>query len=104
MKKEINVLTVCGSGVVSSSMLGSRVKEILEKVGIYANILGTQPQMVKSYVDKGKVDLVVTSSPISDLNSVPVIKGIPLLTGVGEEECIEEIIKIAKEIVEKKST
>jgi len=103
MKKEINVLTVCGSGVVSSSILGSKVKEILEKAGIYANVLGTQPQMVKSYVDKGKVDLVVTSSPISDSISVPIIKGIPLLTGVGEEECIEEIIKIAKEIVEKKS-
>ena len=102
-KKEINVLTVCGSGTVSSTILGSKVKEVLEKEGIYAEVVGVQPQMVKSYVDQGKVDLVVSSSPIPDQIDVPVIKGIPLLTGIGEEECIEEIIKVAKEILDKKN-
>lgn len=104
MEKKINVLTVCGSGTVSSSILASKVKEVLEKLGIYVNVVGVQPQMVKSYDDRGEVDLVVSSSPIPDTISVPVIKGIPLLTGIGEDECVEEIIRTAKEVLEKKKS
>jgi hypothetical protein len=31
-----------------------------------------------------------------------VIKGVALLTGFGEDECIEEITKVAKDVISKK--
>jgi hypothetical protein len=53
-------------------------------------------------VDRGGIDFVVTTSPIPGEISVPVIKGVPLLTGFGEDECIAEIKKVAEEILAKK--
>ena len=101
--KEINVLTVCGAGTVTSTMLASRVKDILGELGIYVNVVGIRPQEVENYIDREQVDLIVTSTPISGDISVPIVKGVPLLTGVGEDECVQEIIDKAKKALEKKN-
>ena len=99
-KRKINILGVCGSGTVSSTMLAAKVESILEEMDIRVNAVGVMPQMVQEYVDRGGVDLVVTTSPIPGDIKVPVIKGVPLLTGIGEEECIEEIISAVNKILE----
>jgi PTS system galactitol-specific IIB component len=98
-KRVISILGVCGSGTVSSTLLAEKVKEILEEQKIRVKALGVMPQMVQEYVDRGGIDLVVTTSPIPGNINVPVIKGVPLLTGFGEEECIEEILKIVRKIL-----
>jgi len=100
LKRKINILGVCGSGTVSSTMLAARVESILEEINIKVSAVGVMPQMVQEYVDRGGVDIVVTTSPIPGDIKVPVIKGVPLLTGIGEEECIEEIISAVKKILE----
>ena len=99
-KRKINILGVCGSGTVSSTMLAAKVESILEEMDIRVNAVGVMPQMVQEYVDRGGVDLLVTTSPIPGDIKVPVIKGVPLLTGIGEEECIEEIISAVNKILE----
>ena len=99
-KRKINILGVCGSGTVSSTMLAAKVESILEEMGIRVNAVGVMPQMVQEYVDRGGVDLVVTTSPIPGDIKVPIIKGVPLLTGIGEDECIEEIISAVNKIIE----
>jgi hypothetical protein len=45
---------------------------------------------------------VVTTSPIPGEIKVPVIKGVPLLTGIGEDECIKEIVDAVSKILEEK--
>ncbi len=99
-KQKISILGVCGSGTVSSSMLASRVESILNEINIDVKAVGVMPQMVKEYVDRGGIDFVVTTSPIPGDIKVPIIKGVPLLTGIGEDECVEEIISTAKKILE----
>ena len=100
-KRKINILGVCGSGTVSSTMLAAKVESILEEeLNLRVSAVGVMPQMVQEYVDRGGVDLVVTTSPIPGEINVPVIKGVPLLTGIGEEECIKEIISAVKKILE----
>jgi PTS system galactitol-specific IIB component len=95
----LNVLGVCGSGTVSSTLLADRVREILEDQKIRVKAVGVMPQMVQEYVERGGVDFVVTTSPIPGKIAIPVIKGVPLLTGFGEEECVQEIIATAKKIL-----
>jgi len=101
-KNIISVLGVCGSGTVSSTLLADRVKEILEERKIRVKATGVMPQMVKDYVDRGGIDIVVTTSPIPGEIKVPVIKGVPLLTGIGEDECIQEIVDAVSKILEEK--
>ncbi len=100
-KRKLTILGVCGSGVVSSSMIAQKVKELLEPEGISAEVIGLLPQSVQEYVDRGGIDFVVSTSPIPGKIAVPVIKGVALLTGFGEDECKAEILKVAKEIVAK---
>jgi len=101
-KTVISVLGVCGSGTVSSTLLADKVKEILEERKIRVKAMGVMPQMVKDYVDRGGIDIVVTTSPIPGEVKVPVIKGVPLLTGIGEEDCIKEIVDTVYKIIAEK--
>jgi PTS system galactitol-specific IIB component len=98
----LTILAVCGSGVVSSSMIQQKVKEILSPLGVDSNVIGLLPQSVQSYVERGGIDFIVSTSPIPGKIDVPVIKGVALLTGFGEDECIEEITKVAKDVISKK--
>lgn len=99
----LTVLAVCGSGVVSSSMIAQKLEETLKPLGMRVNVIGLLPNSVQTYVERGDIDFVVTTSPIPGTINVPVIKGIALLTGFGEEECLEEIKKVAKEVMAKKA-
>jgi galactitol PTS system EIIB component len=98
----LTILAVCGSGVVSSSMIQQKVKEILTPLGVDSNVIGLLPQSVESYVERGGIDFIVSTSPIPGKITVPVIKGVALLTGFGEDECIAEITRVAKEVISKK--
>lgn len=100
MSKALRIFTVCGSGTVTSSMIALRVQEILEGEGIDAKVTETSVRQIKGYDESGLVDMIVTSSPLPDKVSVPVVKGLAFLTGMGEEECIQEVIDTAKKIWE----
>ncbi|MEA4812444.1 MAG: hypothetical protein VB108_07745 [Anaerolineaceae bacterium] len=99
MKRKLNILSVCGSGVVSSSMVAQKVKDALKEINLEAEITCILPSSVEGYVERQPIDLVVTTSPIPGKINVPVIKGISLLTGFGEDDTIVEIQRVAKEIV-----
>ena len=100
-KRKLTVLAVCGSGVVSSSMISQKIADALSPLGIDAEVIGLLPNSVEGYVDRGGIDFIVTTSPIPGNINVPVIKGVPLLTGFGEEAVLEEIKKTAQEIIAK---
>jgi PTS system galactitol-specific IIB component len=99
MSRKLHVLAVCGSGVVSCSMVGQKVKDMLEPYGISVEVMGMLPQSVKEYVDRGGIDFVVATSPVPGIITVPLIKGVGLLTGFGEEEIAAQIIATAKKIL-----
>jgi galactitol PTS system EIIB component len=97
-RKTLTVLAVCGSGVVSSSMIEQKLTDLLKPIAD-VKVIGLLPQSVKTYVDRGGIDFVVSTSPIPGEISVPVIKGVALLTGFGEDECIAEIKRVAGEVL-----
>ncbi len=98
-RRKLVALAVCGSGVVSSSMLAQKIKDTLNELKIDVEVIGLLPNSVQGYIERQNIDFVVTTSPIPGTITVPVIKGIGLLTGFGEEEALEEIRKVAKELV-----
>ncbi len=100
-KKSLTVLAVCGSGVVSSSMIEQKLTDILKPIA-NVKVIGLLPTSVKSYVDRGGIDFVVTTSPIPGDISVPVVKGVSLLTGFGEDATIAEIKAVAESILAEK--
>ena len=100
-KKTLTVLAVCGSGVVSSSMIEQKLRDILKPIAD-VKVIGLLPTSVKTYVDRGGIDFVVSTSPIPGEISVPVVKGVSLLTGFGEDATIAEIKAVAEKILAEK--
>lgn len=99
----LKILAVCGSGVVSSSMIQTRIKEILADSGIKkVETFELTPAMVKSHLEREAADLVVSTTRFSEELDIPVINAVPLFSGIGEKEFIEELVTTAKQIMQQK--
>jgi len=79
-KKKLNILTVCGSGVVTCSMFDQRIREHLSSLDVDITINGTLPPSVESLVNRGDVDFVVSTTKLPGKIDVPVIMGVSLLS------------------------
>lgn len=95
----IKILSVCGSGTVSSAMVGERIVELLSEHGYEVEIEEVNPGMVKGAVMNGDIDLVAYTSPIdpADAEGIPQINSVGLLTGLDEETFMEEALQALKE-------
>lgn len=88
MKK---VLVVCATGIATSTMVRMRVEEFLKERGIKAQI--TQYRVGELSADRIDADLIVSTSgmPPEFAEVVPVVNGVPFLTGIGEDAALKEI-------------
>lgn len=86
MKK---VLVVCGTGVATSTVVVSKVRDFLEAEGINAQIQqGKVMDLVGSGVD---ADLIVSTTDVPDSVTIPVVRALSLITGMGQEGTLREI-------------
>ncbi len=91
MKK---VLVVCGNGIASSSIMVSILQDYLKEKKIEgvdvqkASLMDCNTDKFNSY------DLIVSSTKIDNpAVTTKIIIGAGLLTGIGEEEILEEVKK-----------
>lgn len=91
-----HVLIACGNGVATSTVVASKVKDYCAAHGV--DIQVTQCKMLEIH-DKGNdYDLVVTSGKFSDPEvKTPCIMAISLLTGIGADKCLQQIVDALKD-------
>ena len=92
MKK---VLVACGNGIATSTVVAIKIREICEEQGV--QVMVTQCKLLEVESKVSDYDLLVTTGKFdaSDID-IKVIGAISLLTGVGEEETLDEIVKVLK--------
>lgn len=102
-KQRMNVVAVCGSGIVTSGMLQVRLEEVFNQERLRCNVDTTSPRGLETILQSRRVDLIITTTPLTDMKGIncPVIHGHALLSGIGEEEVIEEIRRVGHEVAEK---
>jgi len=88
MKK---ILVACGNGIATSTMVATKIRNYLTDKGIKANTTQTKmlevPQRVADY------DLLVTTGKFDgDTKGVPHVQATQLLTGIGQDAVLEEIL------------
>lgn len=88
MKK---VLIICGTGVATSTVVAAKVRDHLAEQGIGANVV--QGKVMDLVGGDAEADLIVATTDIPDTVTVPVIRALPLLTGMGQEEVLAEITR-----------
>lgn len=93
MKK---ILIACGNGIATSTVVATKIKDYLTEKGL--NVMTNQCKLLEV---PGKVegyDLLVTTGQFEgQTKGVPIVKGMPLLIGIGADQLLQEIYEIVKE-------
>lgn len=97
--KVFKIASVCGSGYATSGWIAAKLSDALEENGIRAEI--SEVKVVDLAMIADNFDLVVSASGLSDIYDVPVVASSSILTGIGFDETIKEIIEKLKEVENK---
>ena len=91
------ILSVCGSGTVTSSMVSSKVKDALKERGYDVECAESKPETALENAQMGHYDVIVHTSPLPAGDyPCPCISSFPCLTGMGEEEFFEQVAEALK--------
>ncbi|MCM3788733.1 PTS sugar transporter subunit IIB [Domibacillus sp. 8LH] len=85
------ILVSCGTAVATSTVVAKKVEETLKSKGY--DVVVEQCKASEVPYKAAGADVIVTTTPISDAGSTPVIQTISFLTGVGIDTDIEKIIQ-----------
>jgi len=95
MSSKKRILVVCGTGIATSTVVAKKLEEELKKKGIEVETRQCKAAEVEGRLDG--INLIVTTTPVPDNLGVPVIRTLAFLTGIGEEQVVEEVAKKLKE-------
>lgn len=94
--RPVKILSVCGSGTVSSAMLSSKLEDVLEENGYSMDATEVAPGGVPLAMQAGKYDLIAYTSPVDGNHGVPVLNATQFLVGINEDEFVEQLLEILK--------
>ncbi len=85
------VLVVCSASIVTGTIVAEKLRQHFKEKNIQATVTMGLAKDAATLVKEA--DLIVSTTFLSVDYRVPIISGIPLLTGVGEEETLRQIIR-----------
>jgi PTS system galactitol-specific IIB component len=88
------IVVACGTAIATSTHVAIKVKELLEERGLKAHTIQCRVTEVPSLAPDA--DIVISTAQVPYDIRVPVVDGIPFLTGIGVKEVIDKIENILK--------
>jgi Phosphotransferase system, galactitol-specific IIB component len=85
------ILVCCGTAVATSTVVAKKIEEVLKNKGF--NVAVEQCKAAEVPVKAENADVIVTTTPVSNVGDVPVIQTVSFLTGVGIDDDINKIIE-----------
>lgn len=87
MKK---VLVICGTGVATSTMVASAIREHCAVHGIDVDV--SQGKVMDLLSGNPAVDVIVSTTEVPGSITVPVVPGMPFLTGIGRDQALDDVV------------
>ena len=87
------IVVCCAYAMATSSIMEMGLKEMLRKNEIDAQIVKVPLQQVETYTKSNHVDLIVPNGRFKS-NDIPVISGMPYITGVGIAEMEKKVLNV----------
>lgn len=92
----MKIVIACGSGVATSTMIASKVEDLLKKNKMKAQVVQVSLNEVKGHLKDATV--IVTAMKRLEVDSdVPIVVALPYITGIGSEVIDAQIEKILLE-------
>ncbi|MHB1395071.1 MAG: PTS sugar transporter subunit IIB [Clostridia bacterium] len=88
----MKIIVACGSGVATSTIIASRIEDLLNKNKIKVQIIQCSLQEVNDNLVG--TSLVISSMPGLEAKGVPSIIALPYITGIGAEELDKKLLDI----------
>jgi galactitol PTS system EIIB component len=90
---KFKILSVCGTGVATSTVAAETCKEKLKLKGFDVEVKECKAAEVKSNVEMFRPDIIVNTTPVSDeaASGVKKFSGLPFLTGFGIDKLVDSI-------------
>jgi galactitol PTS system EIIB component len=95
MEKTKVVLVSCGTAVATSTVVARAIEDACKQAGLRVNTRQCRATELKALVQQG-ADLIVTTTPVPKDIGIPVIQGLPFLTGIGKDAVLKQIIEVLK--------
>lgn len=89
------ILFVCGTGGITSAVAEKMVTDTCKDAGIPVSAIRCTPTNISSNLDG--IDLIVSTTFLSGNYPIEVVNALSLITGIGTETVLTEIIKKLKE-------
>ncbi|MBC7265321.1 MAG: PTS sugar transporter subunit IIB [Chloroflexi bacterium] len=93
-EKIYKIVVACGTAIATSTHVALKVKELLEERGLKVHTVQCRVPEVPSFA--ADADLVVATAQVPFNIDIPIIDGIPFLTGIGMKEVVDRIETILK--------
>lgn len=93
------IIVACGGGIATSATVATKINYELEDRGFssFAKAEAVDIKSLDMYIKNA--DVYVSITPVVGVveeYDIPVVSGIPMLTGVGREETMQKIIELIK--------
>lgn len=92
MKK---VIVACGGAVATSTIAAKKIKDLCAQEGIAIEICQIRISEIESNLDG--TSLIVTTSKLKRDYGVPYVSGLSFISGIGEAETEQTILRVLKE-------
>jgi len=87
--KTYTIIVSCGTAIATSTHVAIKLKELLGERGLTIHTIQCRVPEVPDYADQA--DMVVTTAQVPFDLTIPIINGLPFLTGLGIKEVIDDI-------------
>ncbi|MBO8435322.1 MAG: PTS sugar transporter subunit IIB [Tyzzerella sp.] len=99
MATTINILSICGSGTVTSSMVAAKLKDKLAQRGYNVTTTEARPTEALNLAQSGRFDILTHTSPLPKGDyGIPVVNAFSCVIGIGEDAFIDEVVEAIKSI------
>ncbi len=86
------ILIVCGAGIATSTMVKDKVEKFLAEKNLTAQVKTSTIASFKDHLPQ--TDILVTTTKFNYTIDIPLLKGVCLLTGIGENTFYESLLEL----------
>ncbi len=90
------VLVACGTSIATATVAASKVRELADQAGVPVEVVQCKAMEIRGRVQVFNPQLIIAMTPVPKDLGVPVLNGVPFLSGIGIDKLKADILEALK--------